>query len=363
MKTAFPSHITVLLYPSASFLAYFLFHSPPVLIVLFTWTLISSFSPFAPFLFKADFFIFFLFLCRTPSDSIMSEDAVIEPRTVATLAFTAIRSEHSARSHSFLFVAAACVVCLSISLPSAITACVTVTACLWGLLYDYLLSCVAVCLTLLCVNIWISVFRAFLSVCSQFVSLPPVILCDCCLSLYRLLLYVCCLVCLTAVYLSAMYDVPVCVAVCFFATPSSVWLSVCLAFLSCLLPICLSSACQSVCWLSVFVQLAAFYPVSRVSFCVVVCLTAVCQFAVDLSVWLSIFLLPTIQCEYLSILFSVCCPYVSLPPVILSAACLSFSSLLHSVCLPFLCLPEFSWTPSYVCLQSWTLSTCTMPLL
>ncbi len=37
-------------------------------------------------------------ICR-PSDSIVSEDAGIEPRTVATLAFTARLSNHSARSH------------------------------------------------------------------------------------------------------------------------------------------------------------------------------------------------------------------------------------------------------------------------
>jgi hypothetical protein len=35
------------------------------------------------------------FICR-PSDSTVSEDAGIEPRTVATLALTAIRSIHSA---------------------------------------------------------------------------------------------------------------------------------------------------------------------------------------------------------------------------------------------------------------------------
>ncbi len=38
------------------------------------------------------------FICR-PSDSTVSEDAGIEPRTVATLALTARSSNHSARSH------------------------------------------------------------------------------------------------------------------------------------------------------------------------------------------------------------------------------------------------------------------------
>ena len=38
------------------------------------------------------------FICR-PSDYTMSEDVGIEPRTVATLALTTIRSNHSARSH------------------------------------------------------------------------------------------------------------------------------------------------------------------------------------------------------------------------------------------------------------------------
>jgi hypothetical protein len=38
------------------------------------------------------------FICR-PSDSTVSEDAGIEPRTVATLALTVRRSNYSARSH------------------------------------------------------------------------------------------------------------------------------------------------------------------------------------------------------------------------------------------------------------------------
>ncbi len=55
---------------------------------------------------KGGFFGFFLFvyvsqtcfICR-PSDSTLSEDARIEPRTVATLSLTARRSNHLARSH------------------------------------------------------------------------------------------------------------------------------------------------------------------------------------------------------------------------------------------------------------------------
>jgi hypothetical protein len=55
---------------------------------------------------KGDLFLVFLlmyviqhcFICR-PSDSTVSEDAGIEPRTVATLALTARRSNHLARSH------------------------------------------------------------------------------------------------------------------------------------------------------------------------------------------------------------------------------------------------------------------------
>jgi hypothetical protein len=55
---------------------------------------------------KRAFFSFFLFtydiqdcfICRL-SDSIVSEDAVIEPRTVATTALAVRRFNHSARSH------------------------------------------------------------------------------------------------------------------------------------------------------------------------------------------------------------------------------------------------------------------------
>ncbi len=55
---------------------------------------------------KGDFFDFLLLMyviqhyiiCR-PSDSTVSEDARIVPRIVATLALTARRSNHSARSH------------------------------------------------------------------------------------------------------------------------------------------------------------------------------------------------------------------------------------------------------------------------
>jgi hypothetical protein len=55
---------------------------------------------------KGNFFLFFLFMydiqhcfiCR-PTDSTVSEDAEIEPRTVATTALTVRRSNHSFRSH------------------------------------------------------------------------------------------------------------------------------------------------------------------------------------------------------------------------------------------------------------------------
>ncbi len=58
------------------------------------------------FSFKWRFFGFFLFLshiqhcfiCR-PSDSTVSEDAVIEPRTIVTTALVVRRSNYSARSH------------------------------------------------------------------------------------------------------------------------------------------------------------------------------------------------------------------------------------------------------------------------
>jgi hypothetical protein len=44
------------------------------------------------------YFIIHCFVCR-PSDSIVSEDAGIELRTFATLAFAVRRSNHSASSH------------------------------------------------------------------------------------------------------------------------------------------------------------------------------------------------------------------------------------------------------------------------
>jgi hypothetical protein len=57
------------------------------------------------FFFKGGyFFLFFMydiqhcFICR-PSDSTVSEDAGIEPRTVATTTLAVRRSNHSARSH------------------------------------------------------------------------------------------------------------------------------------------------------------------------------------------------------------------------------------------------------------------------
>jgi hypothetical protein len=43
------------------------------------------------------------FICR-PSDSTVSADAGIEPRTVATLAQKAKLSHHSARSHQLRFI-------------------------------------------------------------------------------------------------------------------------------------------------------------------------------------------------------------------------------------------------------------------
>ncbi len=55
---------------------------------------------------KREIYFYFLFMCVIqhcficrPSDSTVSEDAGIEPRTVATLALTARRSNQSARSH------------------------------------------------------------------------------------------------------------------------------------------------------------------------------------------------------------------------------------------------------------------------
>jgi hypothetical protein len=55
---------------------------------------------------KGDFFFFMYviqqcFICR-PSNSTVSEEAGIEPRSVATLALTATRSNHSTRSHPHL---------------------------------------------------------------------------------------------------------------------------------------------------------------------------------------------------------------------------------------------------------------------
>jgi hypothetical protein len=57
-------------------------------------------------IFKQGDFLRFFFLCTVysillhlPPDSFVSEDAGIEPRTVATSALAARRSNHSARSH------------------------------------------------------------------------------------------------------------------------------------------------------------------------------------------------------------------------------------------------------------------------
>jgi hypothetical protein len=49
------------------------------------------------------YFIQHGFICR-PSDSTVSEDAGIKPRTVATSALTVRRSNHSARSHPLRLV-------------------------------------------------------------------------------------------------------------------------------------------------------------------------------------------------------------------------------------------------------------------
>ncbi len=46
------------------------------------------------------FFLCALFNTASSPDSTVSEDAGVEPRTVATLALTARRSNHLARSHS-----------------------------------------------------------------------------------------------------------------------------------------------------------------------------------------------------------------------------------------------------------------------
>jgi len=60
MKNVVPSHITVLLFLSASFLASFLFYSPPASIVLSTGTLIAFYFSFC-FLFVKGGFLVFLF--------------------------------------------------------------------------------------------------------------------------------------------------------------------------------------------------------------------------------------------------------------------------------------------------------------
>ncbi len=61
-----------------------------------SYTQIINFNFFGFFLFMYD--IQHCFICR-PSDSTVSEDAGIEPRTVATTALAVGRSNHSARSH------------------------------------------------------------------------------------------------------------------------------------------------------------------------------------------------------------------------------------------------------------------------
>ncbi len=70
---------------------------------------LSSFSTLFPdwkFFLKGDFLDFFFFMYDIqhcffyrPSDSTVSKDAVIEPRTVETTASAVRRSNHSARSH------------------------------------------------------------------------------------------------------------------------------------------------------------------------------------------------------------------------------------------------------------------------
>jgi hypothetical protein len=60
MKNVVPSHITVLLFISASFLASFLFHSTPASVILSTITLIAFFFSFCFLFVKGGFFWFFL---------------------------------------------------------------------------------------------------------------------------------------------------------------------------------------------------------------------------------------------------------------------------------------------------------------
>ena len=71
---------------------------------------------FLIFFVKGGFLGFFMyciqhcFICRL-SDSTVSEDAGIEPSTVATLALAARRSNHSARSHPLLTLQFSCAGC------------------------------------------------------------------------------------------------------------------------------------------------------------------------------------------------------------------------------------------------------------
>ncbi len=62
------------------------------------------------------FFFFFMYdiqhcFISRPSDSTVSEDAGIEPRTVATTALAVRRSNHSARSHQLCNLCELCEVC------------------------------------------------------------------------------------------------------------------------------------------------------------------------------------------------------------------------------------------------------------
>jgi hypothetical protein len=73
-------------------------------IMLWIWTLMESFKQTCTdVFFDFRFFMYFIqhFFIFRPSDSTVSEDAGIEPKTVATLTFTSIRSNLSAESHLF----------------------------------------------------------------------------------------------------------------------------------------------------------------------------------------------------------------------------------------------------------------------
>ncbi len=316
MITVFPSHITVLLFPPAFFLASFLFHSPPASIVLSTRTLIAFFFSFcilfvasamrSPHVCLSVALYSCLSACYTslclPSVFL---SAVRSPVSVASVCrrlvlwllsaarlflwllsaarlflwllsagrlFLRLLSE--ARRLFLWFLSAARLflwllfICLSTVFGS-----VCLSAFLCGCLSNCGLlicrDCLSVWLSVSLFSVWISVYLAFLSVCCPFVSLSPVNLC------------------------AAVCLFPAC---CFKSRPSCLLLCGCL--FNCGLSICRGPVCVAVYFF------AAYY-----------------------SMWISVY--P----------FSVCFPYVSLPPVILSHACLSLSFFLHSVSLPLLCLP------------------------